>query len=326
MTPPADLPGGRASDEPASGAGSGAPDSSSDAFAPAAMAGPVAWLGRLADEDLVAWLRRAAWTRQLGPFVAPPSSDAASFLVSHLRDAPPSLVTRLRALLPLLFREWGSRDPERALDDLLVIAAGVRAAAAEPELLAIVRERLGAGAGAHDLRWRCLSVLSGFGVTARSLPLFRAYLDEPRFTALCFRALYRYDLARAVTELPSVMDVMAEEPDKMRTVLQLLFFERRPSEVVELLGRLIRERPEERLLPALRLLAGVGVQLNVYETAAGREILRVTRAIGRDPGRAWSWEVLGTLETSQVTDERVPLILDALASDGAPLLEMLGQA
>jgi len=106
----------------------------------------------------------------------------------------------------------------------------------------VATERLGGRGDEVSLRQRCLSVISGFGCTDRSLFLFKGYMDDVDYAAISFRALYRFDPLHAASELPRLCQVFhkADAISELNIALQILFRDlKKPDRILEVLNRLM---------------------------------------------------------------------------------------
>jgi hypothetical protein len=259
----------------------------------------LAWLRALPEAELVAWLRRAVVAGEPAPLVVPHATSLAVHVAGLLRRADEPLDGRARAALPLLLREWGHFRPRavEALERLLVVCAELRCATAEPEIVALARERLAAlpdGAAAVRLRQRCLAVLAGFGPSERSRPLFESLLDERDYAPLCYRALYRADPRAAAREIAPLLAALPDEADDaaLAPVLALAVETLANRDRLEFARALLQElapTPLERVLGLLPLAVDPPPP---DERPPGALTLRIVR--GRRGGIATD-EVIGRL-------------------------------
>jgi hypothetical protein len=127
-------------------------------------------------------------------------------------------------------------------------------------ILQIINERLGGRDEEVKLRQRCLSVLSGFGCTERSQHIFMAYFDNVEYTAICYRALYRYEISYAATELTEVHRIFraADATGELDLALHILFRDfSNPKQRVEILTLFLKKSEPESFLEVLQSLRGI---------------------------------------------------------------------
>lgn len=217
----------------------------------------VSWLENKSERELKDWLRSVFWLRTAHPVVIPSTSRIAIELSEVLRAGSVALRTRVRVCLPELLQEWGRDDPSDTLDDLLFVCGRLRCASAEPAIALIASERLRGRTEETALRQRCLSVLSGFGCSERTMSLFTTYIDNFDYTSICFRALYRYNETYASTYLPVVLQLFRSKNAKkeLNIVLHLLFRDLgSASRVLNVLNLLVKRGAPEAIVDAVQTL------------------------------------------------------------------------
>jgi len=221
---------------------------------------PLTWLESLSQEDLRDWLRRALWVRITLPLIIPPASRIAVEISTTLKKGSAKLKSTVREIVPVLLREWGRDDPKAVLDDLLIISGRLRAASSEASIADIITRRLGDSEDAVQLRQRGLSVLSGFGCSERTAPLFEQYLKNVEYAAISYRALYRYDLKYAETRLQDIVSIFQDSPDELDMVVRTLFRDlQSPSQLVDILVEYLREAEPRSILDVVEALRCAGV-------------------------------------------------------------------
>jgi hypothetical protein len=226
---------------------------------------PLQWIERLSSQSLQQWLRFALWVRDPLPVVVPPSSMLALEIIGVINKGSNELITRIRAIIPVMLQEWGRKEPSNTLDDLLIISGKLRCAAAEHVILQIANERLYGRADEIPLRQRCLSVLSGFGCTDKSQYIFKKYLHDIEYIAICYRALYRFDFAYAGTELSLLYEIFNQEgaTDELRIILGTLLRDlSTPAERFEMLLIFLKKSDPESFPEVLQTLIDVNL-LNI---------------------------------------------------------------
>jgi len=186
------------------------------------------WFEERSAEELKNWLRKLVWAQSSHPLITPNQAMPITYFADVIRRGTPALTGKVREVVPGLLQEWGRgpNDPTQCLDDLLVLAGLLRCAAAEPTIAIIATERVTGRPEEVELRKRCFSVLSGFGCSEFTAPLFNRYLEDIDYSAYCFRALYKYKLSYAVTTLPAVVAThkTANKLQVLKGVLSLLLF------------------------------------------------------------------------------------------------------
>lgn len=230
------------------------------------MQDPLEWLSHLSDAGLKKWLRDAVWRKELLPLSVPPSSSLVVYLSDlfniHDNQRATDLRLRLREILPILLQEWGRFDPPQCLTDLLYLCGTLRCSAAEPIILSIARERVDGLKEEVSLRQTCLSVLSGLGPSEATYNLFKYYIRDPRYTALCYRALYRLRLSYGAAELPTVFAVYNEAglQKRLKTVVKRLFFEYlKPDQHADVIRIFLEEAHSESFEGVLKFLSTIEV-------------------------------------------------------------------
>ena len=229
------------------------------------------WLEGLSVEDLKSWLRKLVWTQDSHPLVPPSQSISITYFADVIGRGTSALTCKVREVVPSLLQEWGRNDPMQCLDDLLVLSALLRCAAAEATIAIIASERITGTAEEVELKKRCLSVLSGFGCSEHSAPLFYRHLEDINYSAYCFRALYRYKLSYAVATLPTVVAIhkAADKLQALKGVLTLLFFDYLNLRQRIALWRDIIDHTEPmQLEEMLRTLQSLGIVLSVNRHAS----------------------------------------------------------
>lgn len=230
------------------------------AFTQKDIISPLKWIENLSLHSLREWLRLAVWVRNPLPVTVPHTSRLAVEISDLLKKGSSDLKTRVRTVIPGLLQEWGRDDPSSSLDDLLIICGRLRCAAAEPAIALIATERLRGRKEEISLRQRCLSVLSGFGCTERTVYVFKQYINDIEYAAICYRALYRFDLSYAATELPALLEVYREADaiDELNFALGTLFRDHpKSSQRIEILTLYLKLAEPESFADVLQTLVSI---------------------------------------------------------------------
>ena len=224
---------------------------------------PLKWVENLSEAQLLKWLRKVLWTGNALPIIVPSISRLAIEVSSLLKHGSSALKSRARAVVPILLQEWGRDDPANVLDDLLIICGRIRCAAAEPIIVLLMTERLQQQPEVVALRQRCLSVLSGFGCTERTVLKFKEYITDIDYAAICYRALYRYDLRYAATELQNILSIFqhANALDELNVVISNLKHDlKSPRQFLWVLARYLEHTNlPELFIHVLEVLRGAGL-------------------------------------------------------------------
>lgn len=222
---------------------------------------PVAWLERQSDSGLRDWLRLSLWTRNSLPLVVPTTSRLAIELSDLINRGSSLLKTRVRSILPGLFQEWGRNDFLTVLDDLLIVAAKLRCANSEQYIALILAERLGQRPGSLLIRQRALSVLSGFGCTERSVLIFERHITDIEYAAICYRALYRYDLRYGATELTNIIRMFQESDSlgELDIIIRTLASDLEPADFTTIITKYLEIGEPNEIVDIVEVLRGVGV-------------------------------------------------------------------
>ncbi|MCH9647335.1 MAG: hypothetical protein K0U98_03790 [Deltaproteobacteria bacterium] len=224
-------------------------------------------LARLLDLDsnsLREWLQGALWNGAYSPLSVPPNSSFAPFL-TDLLSSPKATSVRfeLGKILPNIVRSWNLNDPPEILEDILLLCGVLRALDTERHILLLASERLRRHPEEERLRRECLRALSGLGCSEVSKSVFEHFLHEPGYSAICYRALYRYDKALAATLLPDLIEALStvDRSPALDMVFKLMFFRTLlHSQRKNFLGRILNGDSSE-LERILQLLERNGVQL-----------------------------------------------------------------
>jgi hypothetical protein len=224
------------------------------------------WFEERSAEDLTNWLRRLVLVQSSHPLISPNQARPVTYFANLLARGTPELTCKIREVVPRLVQEWTRNASAQYLDDLLVLAGLLKGTAAEATIVIIAAEKITGRPDEVQLRQRCLSVLSGFGCSEYSAPLFNRYLEDIDYSAYCFRALYKYNLSYAVTTLPAVV-ATHEKADKLqalRCVLNFLFFDHlNKRQRVALWGDIISSTEPVQLKEMLRTLQSLDIVLSV---------------------------------------------------------------
>ena len=232
-------------------------------FAPEDLEDPLNWIEKLSKEQLRDWLRNSLWTGVALPVVTPSSSRLAIEVSSLLKRGSSQLKARVRTVIPTLLPEWGRDDATSILDDLLIICGRLRCAAAESAIALLITQRLPQQPELVPLRQRCLSVLSGFGCNKRTAFVFEEYIKNIEYAAICYRALYRYDLRYAATELQDIVSMFQDDQSlhELDIITRTLASDlQSPEQFVSILAMYLKHAEEPKLIiHVLEALRGVGL-------------------------------------------------------------------
>ena len=227
---------------------------------------PVSWVNLRTYGELKEWLRDATQQRIFGSVVIPHNVMPSSYLAQLLRNSEPRIKVHLRTIIPELIREWGAYDDRQCLNDLLILCGNLNCNEAEIPIAAIVTDKLTHNAEDTELRVRALSVLQAIG-TSKSLHLFKRYIGEYPYAAVCYRSLYRQNLDYAVTELPDLMKLYHrhDAAGELEDVLKVLFkYTLRPQEYICVLQPLVEQVAPEYFIEVLEILHSINVLNEKY--------------------------------------------------------------
>jgi hypothetical protein len=240
------------------------------AYDPADLLDPLAWINLQSYGQLKEWLREAIWHQVFLPVVIPHNTMPASYLAQLLLQSEARIKTHLRTIIPELIKEWGASDNPRCLDDLLILCGNLNCNEAEIAISRIITEKLTDKPDDIKLRLRALSVLQEIG-TDKSLHLFKRYIGDLDYAPLCYRSLYLLNLSYAVTELHSLVRLYHrhEAVDELADVLKILFkYTLKPQQYMCVLQPLVEQAPAETFVEVLELLHSI----NVFNEAFFREL------------------------------------------------------
>ncbi|HSS20057.1 MAG TPA: hypothetical protein VLL54_08280 [Pyrinomonadaceae bacterium] len=147
------------------------------------------------------------------------------------------------------------------LDDLLIVAAKLRCANSEQYIALILAERLGQRPGSLLIRQRALSVLSGFGCTERSVLIFERHITDIEYAAICYRALYRYDLRYGATELTNIIRMFQESDSlgELDIIIRTLASDLEPADFTTIITKYLEIGEPNEIVDIVEVLRGVGV-------------------------------------------------------------------
>jgi len=217
---------------------------------------PRSWINRQSYAELKEWLREATQQRLFLPVVIPHNVMPAAYLTQLLIQSEPQTKMYLRTIIPELIKEWGTNDKPESLDDLLILCGNLNCNEAESAISRIITEKLPDDAVGTRLRLRALSVLQEIG-TDRSLRVFKRYIGDREYAALCYRSLYLLDIRYAVTELEGLIKLYERDNagDELEDVLKILFkYTLKRPEYICVLQPLVDQTPSETFLKVLELL------------------------------------------------------------------------
>lgn len=227
---------------------------------------PLSWINLRTYGELKEWLRDATQQRIFVPVVIPHNVMPSSYLAQLLRHSEPRIKAHLRTIIPELIREWGAYDDRQCLNDLLILCGNLNCNEAEIPISAIVTEKLTDNSEDTELRVRALSVLQAIG-TSKSLHLFKRYIGDYDYAAVCYRSLYRQNLDYAVTELPDLMKLYHrhDAAGELEDVLKILFkYYLKPQQYICVLQPLVEQVSPEYFIEVLEILHSINVLNEKY--------------------------------------------------------------
>ncbi|MCA1576670.1 MAG: hypothetical protein LC794_04815 [Acidobacteria bacterium] len=230
-------------------------------YKPSDLAGPLDWINSRSYGELKRWLREAIQHRLFLPVVIPHNVMPAAHLTRLLIKSEPHTKTYLRTIIPELIKEWGRNDSPQSLDDLLILCGNLNCNEAETAISRIVTEKLAHTPVDIELRLRALNVLQEIG-TDRSLHVFKRYLREFDYAAVCYRSLYLLNLNFAVTELQDLMTLYGfhNATEELEDVLKILFkYTLTPAEHICVLQPLVELTPPETFIDVLETLKALDI-------------------------------------------------------------------
>ena len=222
---------------------------------------PLSWVNSRTYGQLKEWLRDATQQRIFVPVVIPHNVMPSSYLAQLLRHSEPRIKTHLRTIIPELIREWGAYDDRQCLTDLLILCGNLNCNEAEIPISAIVTDKLTDNSEDTELRVRALSVLQAIG-TSKSLHLFKRYIGDYDYAAVCYRSLYRLNLDYAVIELPDLMKLYHsyDAAGELEDVLKVLFkYTLKPQEYIYVLQPLVDQVKPQYFVEVLEILHSINV-------------------------------------------------------------------
>lgn len=231
-----------------------------------ALVDPQSWINARNYGELKSWMREATRHRIFLPLVIPHNVIPVSYLVQLLTRAQPRIKTHLRTIVPELIKEWGTHDDRESLDDLLILAGNLNCNEAEAPISRIITEKLTDEPRDVQLRRRALSVLQGIG-TDKSLHLFKRYIGDYDYAAVCYRSLYMLNLEYAVTEFNDLMKLYHRHDvaDELEDVFKVLFkYTLKPPQYIYVLQPLVDQLPPESFVEVLELLKSIDVLKEKY--------------------------------------------------------------
>lgn len=241
-------------------------DKRSATFQSPGLVDPLSWVNSRTYGELKGWLRNATQQRKFGKVVIPHNVMPASYLAQLLMRSEPRIKADLRTIIPELIREWGASDDRQCLDDLLILSGNLNCNEAEISISAIITEKLTDNSEDTELRLRALSVLQAIG-TSKSLHLFKRYIGDYDYAAVCYRSLYRQNLDYAVTELPDLMNLYHshDAADELEDVLKILFkYTLKPPQYIYVLQPLVEQVAPEYFIEVLETLHSINVLNSKY--------------------------------------------------------------
>jgi hypothetical protein len=244
-------------------------------YQPSDLVDPRPWINRQSYAGLKEWLREATQQRIYLPVVIPHNVMPIAYLTQLLIQSEPQTKTHLRIIIPELIREWGANDEPQSLDDLLILCGNLNCNEAENAIGRIITEKLPDNEVGTRLRLRALSVLQEIG-TDRSLHIFKRYIGDRQYAALCYRSLYLLNMNHAVTELEGMMKLYRHQnaDDALEDILKILFkYTLKMQQYICVLQPLVDQAPPETFVDALELLS----TMNIMNRAFFRELPTISR-------------------------------------------------
>ena len=86
-----------------------------------------------------------------------------------------------------------------------------------------------------------LKVLSTIGVTNSSIEVFKDYISDEKYAALCYRALYKYDFSFAGEYFDYIFDMYKKNASTMSDIFELLEKFKTPSRTMEVIHHTINK-------------------------------------------------------------------------------------
>jgi hypothetical protein len=225
------------------------------------LSNPLPWFRRQSYGQLKNWLRWTIWRHDPRPLTIPHDTMPVSFLADFILRADNSIKMDFRTIIPELLKEWGAYDDRQCLDHLLILCGVLNCNEAESVISQIVTGKLANSDEDVRLRRRGLSVLQNIG-TERTLHLFRRYISDLRYAALCYRGLYRFNLIYAATELPELVHLYQREGsvEELKDVLKILFHcTITTPEYISVLLPFVEQAPLESFVEVLEILREIDV-------------------------------------------------------------------
>lgn len=235
-------------------------------YQPSDLLDPRPWINRQSYADLKEWLREATQQRIYLPVVIPHNVMPIAYLTQLLVQSEPQTKTHLRTIIPELIKEWGANDEPQSLDDLLILCGNLNCNEAENAIGRIITEKLPDNEVGTRLRLRGLSVLQEIG-TDRSLHIFKRYIGDRQYAALCYRSLYLLNMNHAVTELEGMMKLYRYQnaDDALEDILKILFkYTLKMQQYICVLQPLVDQAPPDTFVDALELLSTMNIMNRAF--------------------------------------------------------------
>ena len=241
-------------------------DKKTPTYQPTDLIDPQAWINHRTFAELKEWLRGAVRHQIYSPVVIPHNVMPVSYLAQLLMQSDREIKASLQTIIPQLIKEWGAYDSRGWLDDLLILCGNLNCNEAEVAVSRIITEKLGSNALDADLRRRALSVLQEIG-TDRSLHIFKRYIGDFHYAAVCYRSMYLLNLNYAVSELEDLMRLYHwhDATDGLEDVLKILFkYTLTPAEYTFVLQPFVEQAAPEAFVEVLEVLHSIDVLNETY--------------------------------------------------------------
>jgi hypothetical protein len=227
------------------------------------------WLESKSAGELKDKLRDFIWTKFTYPLVIPQITDLVTQLVSLVNASSPDTLVKVRTVIPQLLQEWGRKDSTEALTTLFLLCGKLRCADAETVITQILNSRLSGRDQSQsiELRKMGLSVLSGFGCSDKTIYLFKRYITQAEYAAVCYRALYEYHPLNAAVHLPVLINFPEQEFSLLAlkmNIKQMLRYLTGPQERSTFWEQVLCI-PEVDIPKTLRRLSSIGIHYHPPE-------------------------------------------------------------
>lgn len=154
---------------------------------------PENWVSRLSEDELLSWLRLALFAGDIEPLTQG-HDGLIAFQLAAIAERNPRVKARLLGVVPLLVREWSSKDTVSALDNLIALTGLLRCAQAVDPLCDTTTRRASRIEDPSGLRARALNTIAGFSLTRRSRKFVEDCLEHEVLAERAFKTLLANDI------------------------------------------------------------------------------------------------------------------------------------